>query len=179
MVKNISFFFVSFVVSMICLYSLVCYRKLARRVPTNYILLGIFTLAESYLVSCTTMAYEPKMVATAAILTAAVTLSLTAYAFSDKSKDFTILGGMWFMMFGIMFAASLVGYFVRSPIVQIGLSCCFAVIFGIYIIFDTQLIVGKKALALEIDDYIYGAMILYLDIINLFLEILRIMGESG
>ena len=176
MANNIAVLVVSFVVSMICLYALGCYRKIARTVPLNYILLAIFTISESYLVSCITMGYEPKMVATAAVMTAAVTLSLTAYAFSDKSKDFTIMGGMWFMFFGIIIAAAFVNFFVRSPILQIILSCCFAVIFGVYIIYDTQLIVGKKELALEIDDYIFGAMMLYLDIINLFLELLRIIG---
>ena len=85
MENHISVCSVSFVASMVCLYVLGCYRQVARTVPGNYILLGIFTIAQSYLVSCTTMEFEPEVVATAAIMTAAVTVSLAAYAFSDKS----------------------------------------------------------------------------------------------
>jgi len=114
------------------------------------------------------MAYDPKTVATAAIMTAAVTLALTAYAFSDKSADFTMMGGMFFMFFGVVFAAFIVNIFIQSSILSLLVSCSFAVVFGIYIIYDTQLIVGRKENALEIDEYILGAMMLYIDIINLF-----------
>ena len=40
-----------------------------------------------------------------------------------------------------------------------------------------QLIAGKVGLAYEVDDYILAALELYIDIIRLFLEILRIVGK--
>ena len=124
------------------------------------------------------MAYDPRSVATAAVMTAAVTISLTAYAFSDKSKDFTIMGGMRFMFFGILIASIFVSFIISSPILKTMLSSGLAVIYGIYLIIDTQLIVGNKGLSLEIDDYIFGAMMLYLDIIQLFIKILEIFGKN-
>jgi FtsH-binding integral membrane protein len=47
---------------------------------------------------------------------------------------------------------------------------------GLYIIYDTQLIIGKKANKFSIDDYVFAAMCIYIDIVRLFLYILRIMG---
>jgi FtsH-binding integral membrane protein len=47
---NVVLLVVSFVVSLITIYSLSCYKSLARSVPTNYILLFIFTAAETYMV---------------------------------------------------------------------------------------------------------------------------------
>ena len=45
-------------------------------------------------------------------------------------------------------------------------------LFGVYLIFDTQLVMGGKRYELCIDDYIVGALILYLDIIMIFLYLL-------
>ena len=43
---------------------------------------------------------------------------------------------------------------------------------GVYLIIDTQLIIGDGRHAqFDIDDYIWGAMCLYLDILRIFLEI--------
>jgi protein lifeguard len=49
---------------------------------------------------------------------------------------------------------------------------------SLYIIYDTQLIVGNKQNKLEIDDYIFAAMALYIDIVRLFIYILRILGAA-
>ena len=52
---------------------------------------------------------------------------------------------------------------------------------SLYIIYDTQLIIGgkhKRCAQLSIDEYIYAAMILYLDIMRMFLELLRLLGAA-
>ncbi|KAH8030565.1 hypothetical protein HPB51_008926 [Rhipicephalus microplus] len=48
-----------------------------------------------------------------------------------------------------------------------------------YIVMDTQLIVGgaKRTCSLSPEDYIAGALMLYLDAINLFLYILQILNQ--
>lgn len=43
------------------------------------------------------------------------------------------------------------------------------ILYGFYLIYDTQLIIGGRHSELEIDDYIIGALIIYIDIIVLFL----------
>jgi FtsH-binding integral membrane protein len=49
---------------------------------------------------------------------------------------------------------------------------------GIYIIYDTQLIVGEKSEKFSIDDYIFASVCLYVDIIRMFLYILRIFAAA-
>merc|ERR1712224_335650 len=60
------------------------------------------------------------------------------------------------------------------------------VLFSIYLIYDTQMIVGAanpfgfgtpKQHSLTVDDYILGAFQLYLDIILLFLHLLSLFGD--
>lgn len=43
---------------------------------------------------------------------------------------------------------------------------------------DTQLLLGNKKLSLSPEEYVFAALNLYLDIIQIFLYILRIMGRS-
>ena len=50
------------------------------------------------------------------------------------------------------------------------------ILFSVYIIYDTQLIMGNRSEMIEVDDYILGAFMLYTDIINLFLELLKIIN---
>ena len=47
---------------------------------------------------------------------------------------------------------------------------------ALYILIDTQLIIGGGRYKLSIDDYIIGAIILYIDIIYLFIYLLAIFG---
>ena len=49
-------------------------------------------------------------------------------------------------------------------------------IFSVYLIIDTQLIMGARNQELSLDSHILGATLLYLDIINMFLYILSMFG---
>lgn len=66
--------------------------------------------------------------------------------------------------------------FTNSPFLH-ALYCGLGVLlFGIYLIVDTQLIVGGRSMQLEIDDYYLGAMLLHIDIISIFIYILQLLG---
>jgi FtsH-binding integral membrane protein len=47
-----------------------------------------------------------------------------------------------------------------------------------YILVDTQLIIGGKNKELSLDNYILGSVILYVDIIGLFLKLLQLLGDK-
>ena len=49
-------------------------------------------------------------------------------------------------------------------------------LFGIYLILDTQFVMGGKRYQLSLDDYIVGALILYMDIVMIFLYLLSLFG---
>ena len=67
---------------------------------------------------------------------------------------------------------SIFGIIFRSYILQMVICTLGIFLFGVYLIFDTQLIMGGKRYELCIDDYVVGALILYLDIIMIFLYLL-------
>jgi FtsH-binding integral membrane protein len=60
----------------------------------------------------------------------------------------------------------------------VGVAVLFALVYSLYIIVDTQLILGGKNKELSLDDYVLGSVILYTDIISLFLKLLQILGKK-
>ena len=86
--QNVWLFWVSFVISIISLIVLACVPGVTTKSPINAILLIVFTLAESYIVSFICSLYTPQSVLNAAIATLGATVGLTAYAIKTKS-DFS------------------------------------------------------------------------------------------
>jgi FtsH-binding integral membrane protein len=162
--------------TVVIMISLCCFRELTMRVPTNYILLSLFTLCEGYIVSAICATTKPEIVLMAAIMTCTVTIALTFYAFTTKS-DFTIFGSLLFVCSCVMLLFGLFLIFTHNKIVHILFSCAGVLLYSIYLVYDTQLIVGEKELSIGVDDYIYGALILYVDVISLFLHILRLLKQ--
>mmetsp|Transcript_49741 Transcript_49741/g.57070 ORF Transcript_49741/g.57070 Transcript_49741/m.57070 type:complete len:232 (-) Transcript_49741:228-923(-) len=175
-INNLWIFYVAIVLSFVTCIALFCFRQIARTVPTNYILALIFTLCEAWTISTICGLSDPMTVLIAASLTAAITLGLTVYAYTTKS-DFTTMGGMLLMALFLLIMMGILMIFIQSRILTI-IYCTLGVfIFGIYLIYDTQLIVGGKRYELSIDDYIIGALALYIDIINIFLYILQLLNS--
>ena len=110
-------------------------------------------------------------VLTAAVLTTAVTLALTAYV-HKTGKDFTRMGGFLFAGLIVVLLASIVAMFV--PAMQAGVSAVAALLFSGFILFDTsRLIRGEE------DNYVMAACSMYLNVLNLFLSILQLLGFAS
>lgn len=56
------------------------------------------------------------------------------------------------------------------------LTCCESLLQ--FLAVDTQLLLGNKELALSPEEYVFAALNLYTDIINIFLYILAIVGRA-
>lgn len=125
-----------------------------------------------------TMMSYPMDVLIALILTAVMVVGLTIYAMTTDT-DFTIMGGLFFIIGVTLIAMSLLSFFIRNKIFTIIISSICVIFFGLYLIYDTQLIVGKKENALSKDDYIIGALSLYIDIVTIFIHILQILNASN
>ena len=149
-----------------------CFRDTARRFPINYILLLGFTLSMSFYCLIFCAFFDPEDVIAAAILTVAATIGLTIYAVRTKD-DFTFLGGLLFcLMFLSIFTIGFY-FWIRATIFWVALG---VLVYSLYIIYDTQLIMGNVGIEYNIDDYCFAALNLYIDIIYLFLRILQLIA---
>ena len=156
-----------------------CFR---RSFPANYICLGIFTIAESFILFLFTASFPPLTVLLALAMTAAMTIGLTLYAMTTKT-DFTYCGGLlWMGSLGLIVFWILFFLFRTKYTFTFGyiLGCMIGiVIYSLYLIYDTQLLIGKFDNEYSVDDYVFAAINIYLDIINLFIYILQILGGSN
>lgn len=142
--------------------------------PTNLLFLSGFTLMEAYTISVIVSFYKAGIVLNAVFLTAGIFIFLTAFACQTK-YDFTswipYLGGaLWgLVLFGFMYM-----FFPYSSTGELVYGGIAALIFSAYILVDTQLIMRHH----HVEEEIAAAISLYLDIINLFLAILRILNSQ-
>ncbi|KAL3836677.1 hypothetical protein ACJMK2_022099 [Sinanodonta woodiana] len=177
------FYYVSYGVFLVTYILLICIPSVRRRTPGNFIALGIFTMAFSYMVGTISSFYETNVVLVAAGVTAAVCLSLTLFALQTKI-DFTMCSGLLFALcmvliffgFSCMIVYLTVGYSKILDCVYGGIA---ALLFSLFLIYDTQMIVGGRKHELDPEEYVYGALQLYLDVVYLFLIILSLFGKSN
>ncbi len=172
---NIWLFWTCLGISICVVIPLICCRNIARKVPLNYILLTIWTVCESYIVATCCSFYDRQTVITAAVMTVAVTVSLTIYACTTKT-DFTMYGGILFVGFCLLIFFGLFVW-VFGQVLYTFFCVLGVLVYSIYLIYDTQLVMGKFGNEYQIDDYIIAALMIYIDIIQIFLYLLQIFGR--
>merc|ERR1712224_185837 len=139
----------------------------------NLILLGLFTMCGSYMVAGITAQYPDNVVIMAALATALVTIALTVYAMRTKT-EIQVFVAMAFVVYMAMFPLMIISFIIQLKALHI-LYCCLGLIFySLYLIIDTIVICGKEkhnGIEMDKNDYVIGAMMLYLDIIMIFIYI--------
>ncbi|KAI8464139.1 MAG: inhibitor of apoptosis-promoting Bax1-domain-containing protein [Monoraphidium minutum] len=162
--------------SLICL---VCSEAARRSFPSNILLLGAFTAAQGVLVGVACAAYSTPSVLLAVLLAAGVCVALIGYALQTR-YDFTAAGGMlysalWVLLLGMLAHALL----PRVRVLDVMVAGCGALVFSCYLVFDVQLLVaGEHSCAVSVDEPVVAALNIYVDVINLFLYILQIIGRD-
>ncbi|THU96759.1 UPF0005-domain-containing protein [Dendrothele bispora CBS 962.96] len=142
-------------------------------VPLNFILLSTFTLMEAFTLGVVVAFYENTIVMQALLITLGVFLGLTLFTFQSK-YDFEGLGPWLFGGLIALVMTGLVGsFFGFSRTTDLIYALGGTLIFSGYIVYDTYLINAR----LSPDEFIMGAISLYLDFINLFLSILRLLNN--
>ena len=141
--------------------------------PTNLLFLTGFTALEAYSISVIVSFYDTRVVLLALILTTGIFIALTLFACQTK-YDFTswlpyLFGALWVLiLFGFVSA------FFHSSKAELIYGGGAALIFSGYILVDTQLVIRHY----HVEEEIAAAISLYLDVINLFLAILRILNSQ-
>jgi len=155
-----------------------CCYEVARKVPWNYIFLFVVTVCESVIVGFISATYAKESVMIAVFMTAGIFAGLTIYACTTKS-DFTGMGGYLCAALIGLILMSFVAAFFRGDMMRKVIGGCGAILFSFYIVYDTQLICGgkHKKCAFGVDDYVFAALNIYLDIINLFIYLLAFFGN--
>ncbi|CAO2582205.1 Protein lifeguard 4 [Lemmus lemmus] len=127
-------------------------------------------LLEALTVATVVTFYDVYLILQAFILTTAVFLGLTAYTLQSK-RDFSKFGAGLFAVLWILCLAGFLKVFFHSEAMELVLASLGALLFCGFIIYDTHSLMYK----LSPEEYVLAAISLYLDVINLFLHLLRFL----
>lgn len=141
--------------------------------PVNLILLSLFTVAIGFAVGLTCSFTGGTVILESVILTALVVLSLTAYTFwaARRGHDFSFLGPILSAAILVLIFYGLIQAFFPLGKLSVTIYGALAsIIFSAYIVYDTDNLIKRYTY----DEYVWASIVLYLDIINLFLSLLTL-----
>lgn len=142
---------------------------LRHKKPINMIMMFSFTFISGVFIGPVAVVY-PGPALSAGITTGVVFLSLTAYARISK-KDFSFLSGLLTTgLIAIIVVMLLNSFFLHSSALGFGVSVAGVLLFCGFILYDTSQIMKRY----PPEEYISATLALYLDILNLFMFLLRI-----
>ncbi|KAA0713240.1 Protein lifeguard 3 [Triplophysa tibetana] len=153
--------------------------KPRRRFPWNLILLTIFTLALSYMTGAVASYYSTKAVFLALGITAVVCIAVTVFCFQTK-VDFTKCAGLFTVLGIVVFVTGIITVVVLSfkyiPWLHMLYAGIGAIAFTLFLAYHTQLLIGNRKHSIGPEEYVFAALSLYVDIIQIFLFLLQIIG---
>jgi len=119
---------------------------------------------------------DPAIVTTAFLATVCVFGCFSASAYFAERRSYLYLGGLLGTSLSSLVVLGLMNMFIRSPFMfNIGLYFGLLVFCG-FVVFDTQLIIEKAAVGEK--DYIWDALELFLDFVNIFVRLLVILSKD-
>jgi len=151
------------------------------QVSTASTLFLLFSFVNGLTLSAVLLAYTYESIATTFLVTAGTFGATSLYGYVTK-KDLTSMGGLLMMALIGLIIASVVNIFMASSTLGWIITYAGILIFVGLTAYDTQKIkkLGLSLTPADGDQYgrisIVGALMLYLDFVNLFLLMLRILG---
>ncbi|KAG7242100.1 hypothetical protein INR49_024146 [Caranx melampygus] len=170
-------YLVSYAVFLVSVCVITCCGNLRRRHPWNLVALSVLTLSMSYMVGMIASFHETESVIMAVGITAFVCFAVVLFSLQTK-YDFTSCYGVLYVCLFVLFFVFLLCIFIRDRILHIMYAGLGALLFTCFLAVDTQMLLGNKELSLSPEEYVFAALTLYTDIINVFLYILALVGRA-
>jgi len=148
----------------------------ARSFPRNVVLTLLFTFVEGVYLTPFLQVMEqsaPGSIGQAGLLTFAAFGALTLYGLTSR-RDFSAWGSFLSVGLIVLIVAMVINMFVASAGVYLWLSVVGVLIFSGLLVFDTWRILRSGEFGK--DDYVFAAVRIYLDLLNMFVFILSLLG---
>uniref|UniRef100_U3FYW5 Transmembrane BAX inhibitor motif-containing protein n=1 Tax=Micrurus fulvius TaxID=8637 RepID=U3FYW5_MICFL len=178
--RNIAVYYASYAVFVVTYLVLVCCEGPRRRFPWNLILLSVFTLAMGFMTGTIASMYSTKAVLIAMLITAIVSIIVTIFCFQTK-VDFTSCTGLFCVLGIVVMVTGIITAIVLSfkyvPWLHMLYASIGAIAFTLFLAYDTQLVLGNRKHTISPEEYVYGALKIYTDIVYIFTFLLQIVGS--
>ena len=143
--------------------------------PMNIGLVLLFNFAIGIMISPALYFYgrsQPGLIGQAAVLTLGAFGILTLYAFVSR-RDFSAWGSFLMVGLFVLIGTMLLNLFFQSAAVDLWLASVTVLLFSGLLVFDTW----RLRNVFGPDEYVGAAVQIYLDLLNIFMAILRVMGN--
>ena len=163
--------FLSFIAAMAPLFMA---QRVRTQFPMNITWASLFAFAMGVTISPAIFMYGsryPGIVGQAAGLTLTSFGVLTAYAWVSK-RDFSAWGSFFVVGIWVIIATSLLNFFFQSPLASLWIAGATVLVFSGMLVFDTW----RLRNVYGPDDYVMAAVQIYLDLLNMFMAILSLLG---
>ena len=165
------------IISMIAMFAPLWMAMRARHsYPRNVLLVLLFTFVEGLFLAPFLMVaekYNPGITGEAGILTLSTFGVLSLYAVLSK-RDFSAWGSFFFVGLWVLIATSLLNIFFPTALGTLWIAAGTVLVFSGLLVFDTWRIVRSGQYGP--DDYVPAAVNIYLDLLNLFLAMVSLLG---
>jgi FtsH-binding integral membrane protein len=143
--------------------------------PMNIGFVLLFNFAMGVMISPAIFFYgsrQPGLIGQAAVLTIGAFGILTLYAFVSR-RDFSAWGGFLMVGLWVLIGTMLLNVFFQNAAVDLWLASVAVLLFSGLLLYDTWRLRNFYGP----DEYVGAAVQIYLDLLNMFMAILRIMGN--
>ena len=146
-----------------------------RSSPINYIILSFFTFFESNILSGVLTNFDNDTIICAALVTACIFSALIFIAHYNKHKQYSLPRYLFQLMIADIIIGLVCMFFFSFDSVLI--SIVQAVISSCYLMIDLHLVMNNKNERLSLDDHVFASLMIYTDLIRLFIKILEILDK--
>jgi FtsH-binding integral membrane protein len=143
--------------------------------PFNIGLVLLFNLMIGVIISPALYLYgrtQPGLIGQAAVLTIGAFGILTIYAFVSR-RDFSAWGSFLMVGLWVLIGTSLLSLFFQNSAIQLWLASVTVLLFSGLLVFDTWRLRNFYGP----DEYVGAAVQIYLDLLNIFMAVLRVLGN--
>eukprot|EP00761_Pharyngomonas_kirbyi_P011689 gb/GECH01011715.1/.p1 GENE.gb/GECH01011715.1/~~gb/GECH01011715.1/.p1 ORF type:complete len:248 (+),score=43.42 gb/GECH01011715.1/:1-744(+) len=119
---------------------------------------------------------DPSIISAACTCTAGIFLCFSGGALYTSRRTFLFVGGILSSALTAMAMLSMLGMFISLPFVYALRIYGGLILFSLYIVYDTQLIIEKSNQGSV--DYVTHALELFMDLVNVFVRVLIIMAKN-
>lgn len=143
--------------------------------PMNIGMVLLFNFAMGVIISPALFVYgrtQPGLIGQAAVLTLGAFGILTLYAFVSR-RDFSAWGSFLIVGLWVLIGTMLLNLFFQSALADLWLASISVLLFSGLLVFDTWRLRNHYGP----DEYVGAAVQIYLDLLNMFMAILRVMGN--
>jgi modulator of FtsH protease len=147
-----------------------------RAFPQNIALTLLATFVAGVMIAPLLYVYDrtqPGIVGQAAGLTFVTFLALSLYAMFSR-RDFSAWGGFFMVGVIVLLVTALLNWFFKNETASLWIAAGTVFVFGGLLVFDTWRILRSNQYGP--DDYVPAAVSIYVDLLNIFLAILRLLG---